>query len=104
MEAQQLLQNIEAMIADKSCQQVSDCDLLPVGARPCGGPDSYLPYAPNKVSDPKVLSALNQAYKKKIQDYFAENQIMGICVATPKPSVACQQNQCVALEQNLQIQ
>jgi len=97
------LQKIQATIADTSCNTNNDCALIEVGAKPCGGPETYEPYSKQNV-DEKKLQELAAAYKKQRQDYFKENQIMGICVVTPKPSVACVSNQCVTSEKSLQVQ
>lgn len=94
---------IQAAIADTSCNSDADCALVEVGAKPCGGPETYEPYSKPNVDEDK-LRELAAAYKKERQDYFKENQIMGICVVTPKPNVGCVNNQCVASEQNLQVQ
>lgn len=96
-------QQIQAAIADKSCSSDADCALVEVGAKPCGGPETYEPYSKPNVDEAR-LQELAAAYKKERQDYFKENQIMGICVVTPKPHVSCANNQCVASEQSLQVQ
>lgn len=97
------LEQIQAAIADTSCNTSEDCALVEVGAKPCGGPETYEPYSKPNVNEAE-LQALAAAYKKERQDYFRENQIMGICVVTPKPHVACVSNQCVASEKSLQVQ
>lgn len=102
-QATDYLQQIESAIADKSCSNNTDCGLVEVGAKPCGGPETYEAYSKPNVDEEK-LHALASAYKKERQDYFKENQIMGICVVTPKPNVGCVNNQCVASEQSLQVQ
>ncbi|WP_041296239.1 hypothetical protein [Kangiella koreensis] len=96
-------QQIEAAIADKSCSTNDDCALVEIGAKPCGGPETYEPYSKPNVDEVK-LQKIAATYKKERQDYFKENQIMGICVVTPKPHVSCVNNQCVASKQNLQVQ
>lgn len=101
--AMDYLQQIESAIADKSCSSDTACGLIGVGAKPCGGPETYAAYSQPNVDEEK-LHALANAYKKERQDYFKENQIMGICVVTPKPNVACVNNQCIASEQSLQVQ
>lgn len=96
-------QQIQAAIADKSCNSDADCALVEVGAKPCGGPETYEPYSKPNVDEAR-LQELAVAYKKERQDYFKDNQIMGICVVTPKPSVSCVNNQCIASEKSLKIQ
>lgn len=96
-------QQIQATIADKSCNSDADCALVEVGAKPCGGPETYEPYSKPNVDEAR-LQELAAAYKKERQDYFKDNQIVGICMMTPKPNVACVNNQCMASEQSLKIQ
>lgn len=97
------LEQIQTAIADTSCNSDADCGLVEVGAKPCGGPDTYEPYSKPNVDEAK-LQELATTYKKERQDYFKENQIMGICVVTPKPNVACVNSQCEASEKSLQVQ
>lgn len=101
--ASELYQQIEQELADNSCNDDNDCELVGVGTMPCGGPEVYLPYAKNNVDIDK-LTALVEQHSEQQKQYYQDNQIMGICVVTPVPAIACRNNRCEASQQSLQIQ
>lgn len=91
------LANLMAEIKANNCQKVSGCALVGIGAKPCGGPDSYAVYSKNS-SNIESIKQLAHQYQQQMEQYYKDNSIMGICVVTPKPGVACQNNQCVLIE------
>ncbi|AOE49187.1 hypothetical protein [Kangiella sediminilitoris] len=101
--AQDLYAQIQQTLQTEGCVRNSDCDLLPVGSKPCGGPESYQPYSKTS-SDVAKLQELGNRYQKLRDQYNKENQIMGICVITPKPNVSCVRNQCVTSEKATHVQ
>lgn len=84
---------IKELIADKSCSQSSDCKLIALGAKPCGGPDSYEVYS-SVNTDEKKLSKLAKKLESLHKEYNKKNQIMGICMMEPEPSFSCKNSQC----------
>lgn len=91
------LANLMAEIKTQNCQQDSDCALIGIGAKPCGGPDSYTVYS-KKSSDVAKVTNLADIYQQQMEQYYKDNAIMGICVVAQKPSIACQNNRCVLTE------
>ena len=89
-----LYSQIQELANVEGCTSSSDCALLPIGNKPCGGPESYMPYSKTN-SDVAQLKKLGQEYSKMREQYNKDNQIMGTCVITPKPQVSCLRNQCV---------
>ncbi len=88
-----LLNDINNLIADKSCQTNSDCALIALGARACGGPNSYEVYAKNNI-DTEKLNSLAYQLETLEKKHNLDNQVVSICMVEPKPSIGCVQNQC----------
>ncbi|MRX28616.1 hypothetical protein [Kangiella sp. HZ709] len=85
--------DIYELIKDKSCQQDSDCGVVGLGARACGGPDSYAVYSKANI-DAEQLQSMTKQLESLHKTYNQENQIMSICMMEPKPGFACIDNQC----------
>ena len=100
---QDLYAKIQEAASNQGCTSSADCGLLPMGAKPCGGPEAYIAYSKNN-SDEAKLQKMAQSYKESRQKYNEENQMMGTCVVTPKPRVSCVRNQCMTSEQSTIIQ
>lgn len=98
-----LYAEIQQAAKTEGCISHDDCDLLPIGNKPCGGPESYQPYSKTS-SDVAKLKELGKRYSDIRKQYNIDNQVIGICVVTPKPGVNCVRNQCVASEQGAHIQ
>ena len=102
--SQDLYSQIQEAMSIEGCTSDTDCALLPVGNKPCGGPEAYLPYSKTN-SDVATLEKLSQQYNEQRKQYNQENQMMGTCVMTPKPDVSCVRNQClVSSNQTIHIQ
>lgn len=89
-----LYSQIQQTISIEGCSSSADCALLAVGNKPCGGPEAYLAYSKNN-TDVAKLEDLGQQYSEQRKKYNQVNQVMGICVVTPKPGVSCVRNQCL---------
>ncbi|NVJ67107.1 MAG: hypothetical protein HWE16_11525 [Gammaproteobacteria bacterium] len=88
-----LNKEILMLIEDKSCNVDSDCAAIALGARACGGPESYAVYAPNN-TDVSKLQSLAAQLESLNKIYNQNNQVMSICKMELEPSVQCVQNQC----------
>ena len=87
--------NVEALIADKSCNGADDCASIAWGSKPCGGPWGYLVYAPSNVDVPQ-LEALVDEYNQLEGEL---NRLRGIgsdCAFVEAPELECADNVCVA--------
>ena len=93
-----LIKEIDSMIQVEKCEGLNDWSFTPIGAKPCGGPTSYLAY-PNKIEAeilPKVRqfttmqSALNKKYK-----------LMSDCLMVPEPTeIKCEAGKAVLYHGN----
>lgn len=88
-----LKNEIEALNQDLTCESHSDCDVLEMGVKPCGGPWRHLTYSKKNTK----ASAL----KRKVSDYngldksFNEaSNIMSDCGVQLPPEVRCVEKAC----------
>lgn len=93
VDTKQLHQRLQRLTADKSCVQTAQCKVLPVGHRPCGGPEQYLVYS-NQTTDEKLLAITSARYKKLKQEQQQRLGLRSTCQMLPEPLAACQQQQC----------
>lgn len=87
---------VDAVIANKSCNGVDDCASIAWGSKPCGGPWGYLVYAPDNV-DVTGLETLVEEYNRLESEL---NQLTGAgsdCAVVEAPELECADNLCVAL-------
>lgn len=75
------------------CSSDQQCKTVPVGAKSCGGPESYMAYSTAHVSSEKALS-LAARYRKERE---AENQASGVvsdCRFMMDPGAQCRAGTC----------
>lgn len=75
---------------------LSQCRLAEVGARPCGGPDYYLPYSVAEV-DESVVVSMAQRYSDLKRRFNEQHQQMGTCEVISKPKLSFAGGQCIGL-------
>lgn len=87
------LARIRALAADASCTGDAECRSLPLGARPCGGPDGYLAFSVIHASETE-LRALAQAYADERRKANSESGLVSTCLFQPDPGAVCKAGQC----------
>lgn len=92
-ELSKLQRDISQLISNKSCNSSSDCKLVALGARACGGPETYEVYSKLHTNE-KKLSELASQLEELQKAYNEKNQVASICMMEPKPSFSCSQNIC----------
>ncbi len=92
------LQAIQKLIG-KSCDSSSQCKVIGVGISACGGFASYNVYS-EKQTDVKALKQSVEQFNQIMRVRNQKNKVVGICRHIEPPKVACQVNQCVALNSN----
>ncbi|WP_138542759.1 hypothetical protein [Pseudoalteromonas ruthenica] len=93
-------QRLEALTQDKSCDSASQCKVVAVGSRACGGPSQYLVYS-SKSADPQQVSALANSLAAQESQLNAEKGMMSICQHLTRPAAQCKLKQCVAVQSNV---
>lgn len=87
------LGQIRSLIGAAGCTSDQQCQVLPVGARACGGPASYLAWS-SANTDGARLQALAERHKAEQQaDNMATGRI-STCIAIAPPAVACRAGTC----------
>ena len=79
---------------DLSCNTTSDCDLLAVGARACGGPGGFMVVTKNN-ADLNVLERLAHLTTSMQNEINEKEQIVSICSLAPRPAYSCVVNTCI---------
>jgi hypothetical protein len=93
-----LSQEIEKLNLNLRCSKKSDCDVVAVGHRLCGGPQNYIVISKKNRSVKKIQEKA-AAHSKLSQEYNEKHSggMMGICSMAIKPELSCQKNKCVAV-------
>jgi hypothetical protein len=87
------LAQIRALIGDAACTDSSQCHTLAVGARPCGGPQAYLPWSSAK-TDGAALAVLGERYRKEREAAIAASGELSTCQFLPDPGAVCKAGTC----------
>ncbi|RXE89206.1 MULTISPECIES: hypothetical protein [Pseudoalteromonas] len=90
-------QSLENVVADKSCDNDTQCKVIAVGDRACGGPSSYQVYS-TKSADEAQVKQLAEQITTLERAYNMQNQMMSICQHLIEPATQCVENKCVKLE------
>lgn len=91
------LDRIHALVGRAECTSDSQCQVLPVGAKACGGPVSYLAWS-NAKTDAAELQALAERHKAEQQGSNEGSGRISNCRAVPQPAAACRANTCQLVE------
>ena len=87
------LAQIRALIGDAACTDNAQCHTLAIGARPCGGPQAYLPWSSAK-TDGAALAVLGERFKKEREAAIAASGEMSTCQFLPDPGASCRAGTC----------
>lgn len=83
------------LVGTPEADNPSQCKVLPFGAKPCGGPASWLVYS-TKVTDAQILQEKVETYNTLSSRFNEQQDLVGDCavVTEVKPNVI--QGVCVA--------
>lgn len=81
-------------IGDATCYDNSQCAALALGARACGGPQSYLAYSTYN-TDVDYLHTLAADHRDTSQAANQFSQLLSACQFVGEPLVACRVDRCV---------
>ncbi|MEQ1858147.1 MAG: hypothetical protein ABL963_16960 [Longimicrobiales bacterium] len=85
---------IDLAIGDATASDPIQCQIIPVGVRPCGGPRLYLAYS-LVVTDSAELRALVEVYDRLDRERNAELGLMSTCEFLEPPYAALDTGRCV---------
>jgi hypothetical protein len=86
--AVELFEAIQAEIGAPDCDASAQCHSIPVGARPCGGPEGYLIWS-SKTGRPERLAALVVAHREARQAENTRSGLVSDCRVLVDPGAVC---------------
>jgi hypothetical protein len=87
------LARIRALAGAAACSDDAQCHTLALGARACGGPESYLPWS--SVHTPQAeIEVLGERYKEERRAADAASGAMSTCRFLPDPGAVCRAGTC----------
>jgi hypothetical protein len=86
---------IEEEIGEAKASDVAACRTLPLGAKPCGGPWTYLVYSA-EASDSTRLAELAAEYHDVNAEWNEACELASDCMMVGPPDVTLENGRCVA--------
>lgn len=88
-----MMKQINLLLTNETCADIAEWDYTAIGAKPCGGPSSYIAYPKKLAAEilPKInqLSARQEAFNKKYR-------LMSDCmVVLPPVEIKCEEGKVV---------
>jgi hypothetical protein len=88
-----LLAQIRALAADTSCTSSAQCHTLALGARACGGPQSYMAWS-SAHTDGAALRVLGERHAQQEKARIAASGEMSDCRMSVDPGAECRAGAC----------
>jgi hypothetical protein len=93
-----LIKEIDSMAQGETCDGSGNFAFTPIGAKPCGGPSSYIAYPKKTATEilPKVqkFTEMQSAFNKKYK-------LMSDCTMVPEPTeIKCENGKAVLVKGN----
>jgi hypothetical protein len=88
-----LIEQIRAEIGDAACDSAQQCRSLAIGAKACGGPESYLAWSVKR-SDGARLQALAERLREQREDENRRSQLLSNCALVTDPGARCVAGRC----------
>ena len=92
--ADELRQQIMQQVADARCDSNQQCHTLPMGAKACGGPESYLPWSDRSLNGER-LRQLAERYAEARRFELQRDAMMSNCALITDPGAVCRAQRCV---------
>jgi len=87
---------IETIVDQGNCTEISNCNYIAFGSKACGGPQGYLVYS-NSI-DVILLKEKVTKYNQQEKDYNKKWNIISDCsVPSPPTSIACVDGKCIGV-------
>ncbi len=91
-----LLIEIQAEVSDAACDQPQQCHSIAIGAKPCGGPDSYLAWSSRRTDEKKIKSLVEQHAAAR-KDENLRSDMQSDCAFVTNPGASCKTGRCTLL-------
>jgi hypothetical protein len=79
---------VSSLIGDAACDSQSQCRTVGIGARPCGGPESWLAWS-TKGTDARALQDAVQAQAQAAREANQRSGLASDCRVRPEPTAVC---------------
>ena len=83
-----LMEPIKALIGDAECDHPTQCQVVGVGAKACGGPSGFLAWSVKNTDQPALLAAV-QAQAAAEKEENKTNGRASDCMLNPAPGATC---------------
>ena len=94
-----MLERMEAEIMeliDTSCEEGLECRTVAFGAKPCGGPWTYLIYGMSGTNESELLVKVEN-YNRVQQIINQKYGLISDCMVVLPPDLSCQDGNCTAI-------
>ena len=85
--------SINQALGDRRCSSVDVCRSIPYGAKPCGGPRSYLVYSIITSDSVRLMQDVRR-YNEAEARLNEESGEISDCSLVSKPGVECSEGRC----------
>jgi hypothetical protein len=85
---------IDSLIGDAACTSASQCRLIGVGAKACGGPKGYRVYSVGR-TDSVALAAVVDQYNTREKEFNRKEGRLSDCSMAAKPEIRVENGRCV---------
>ena len=93
---------VRGMVPSPEADNPNQCQLVPMGHKPCGGPERYLLYSTKTLNGDEEQAFLTklQQYNKLSRQFKQDAGMVSDCQVLPEPGVIVRQGFCVPAEKN----
>lgn len=91
-----LEEKINSLNLDLTCKNNEDCVALPVGYKPCGGPERYIIASKANEKFKELGTTIDKHFEADKEWKYKEN-LASTCDVTEKPTARCQIKKCNAV-------
>ncbi|WP_300756540.1 hypothetical protein [Janthinobacterium sp.] len=88
-----LQQQIQSEVGNAACDSTAQCQTIAIGAKSCGGPESYLAWS-SKNNDGKKLKALAYAQAEAQRRQQQNDGMLSTCSIITDPGASCVAGRC----------
>ena len=84
---------ILALVGDAKADDVSQCRVVGLGSKPCGGPASYIAVSVKDGNESAIMALINK-YNAAAKAENERSGLMSNCAIVPKPAVVLENSIC----------
>jgi len=97
-----MLKEIETLATSKTCSDVSEWKFAAIGAKPCGGPSSYIAYP--LALEKEILEKIN-LFTREQSTFNTKYQLMSDCrMVMPPAGIKCVDGKAVLISEVAEVQ